>query len=45
MRLREWTAHAGCLSVHRPPMVQLRPIDNDEWESFLAQELAARRRL
>ena len=45
MRLREWTAHAGCLSVHRPTTVQLRPIDNEEWESFLAQELAARRHI
>ncbi|WP_298347579.1 hypothetical protein [Ferrimicrobium sp.] len=44
-RLREWTAHAGCLSTHRSTPAPPRAIDDDAWEHFLARDEEAHRLL
>jgi len=37
-RLREWTAQAGCMSAHREPPARLRPVDDDEWDGWVASD-------
>jgi hypothetical protein len=37
-RLREWTAQAGCMSLHRDPVAQLRPVDDDAWDVWVAAD-------
>ncbi|MGC9156549.1 MAG: hypothetical protein ACP5HZ_13035 [Ferrimicrobium sp.] len=44
-RLREWTAHAGCLSTHRSTPAPPCAIDDDAWEHFLARDEEAHRLL
>jgi hypothetical protein len=37
-RLREWTAQAGCMSLHREPVAQLRPVDDNAWDVWVAAD-------
>ena len=41
-RLREWTARAGCLGEHREQPTGLRPVPKEEWEAFVAADVARR---
>ena len=43
-RLREWTAHAGCLSRHRSMPTPSHCVNEEAWEQFLALDEESRRR-
>ena len=42
-RLRDWTAHAGCMSTHREPPTRPRPPDPGEWAAWVAADKQRRR--
>jgi len=44
-RLREWTARAGCLGEHREQPASQRPVRDDVWAAFLAEDVGARQDL
>ena len=44
-RLREWTAHAGCLSRHRPASIPSHCLDEEAWEQFLTLDEESHRPL
>jgi hypothetical protein len=42
-RLREWTGVLPCGSTHDPRVRSLRPLDQDEWATFVATDAEQRR--